>query len=261
MASLQYEAPAEVKAAGKHTATVFMMHGLGDSAQGWLPVGLQLKSQLPHVKWIFPNAPTVRFHPTARQTCLFGEPAPCERSRSQGTSAHHLVTLRAAAEAHLGQHGHAHAGLVRHLRAGAGQHGSQGGLGRRPREWPVRPSCIARRCQLLAAILLARAHGADPSLDVALGMCAVCLHRAGLHVQLPAEMRTHRTCARACRYMKELIEKEIAAGTPAERIVVGGFSQGGAIALYSLRYPLKLAGVVGVPRRSAFACVRGACLL
>ena len=43
------------------------------------------------------------------------------------------------------------------------------------------------------------------------------------------------------------MDKEVAAGTPAERIVVGGFSQGGAIALYSLRYPLKLAGVVGAP--------------
>jgi hypothetical protein len=36
-----------------------MMHGLGDTAAGWLPVGQELKGQLPHVKWILPTAPTV----------------------------------------------------------------------------------------------------------------------------------------------------------------------------------------------------------
>ena len=42
----------------------------------------------------------------------------------------------------------------------------------------------------------------------------------------------------------ELIEAELAAGTPLSRIVVGGFSQGGALALYAgLQYPGTLAGV------------------
>lgn len=41
-----------------------------------------------------------------------------------------------------------------------------------------------------------------------------------------------------------LIEEEIAGGIPIDRIVVGGFSQGGALALYSgLQYPGRLAGV------------------
>jgi predicted esterase len=48
-----------------------------------------------------------------------------------------------------------------------------------------------------------------------------------------------------CRYVKGLVEKEIAAGTPANRIVVGGFSQGGAIAIMMLRELKELAGVVG----------------
>lgn len=43
------------------------------------------------------------------------------------------------------------------------------------------------------------------------------------------------------------IEKEIAGGIPANRIVVAGFSQGGAIALQAgLRYPQRLAGVMGL---------------
>ena len=55
---LTYPAP-DVINADSHTATVIMLHGLGDTSAGWSPVGMQLKSQLPHVKWIFPTAPTV----------------------------------------------------------------------------------------------------------------------------------------------------------------------------------------------------------
>lgn len=43
------------------------------------------------------------------------------------------------------------------------------------------------------------------------------------------------------------IETEVASGIPPERIVVAGFSQGGAIALHGgLRYPQRLAGVLGI---------------
>lgn len=38
---------------------------------------------------------------------------------------------------------------------------------------------------------------------------------------------------------------EIAAGVPSERIVVAGFSQGGAVALNMLRSDVKVAGIVG----------------
>lgn len=45
--------------------------------------------------------------------------------------------------------------------------------------------------------------------------------------------------------VRRLIEREIEHGIPANRIVVAGFSQGGAIALHTgLRYPEKLAGVM-----------------
>ena len=44
-----------------------------------------------------------------------------------------------------------------------------------------------------------------------------------------------------------LIDREIARGVPAHRIVLGGFSQGCAIALGAgLRYPQRLAGLVGM---------------
>lgn len=44
-----------------------------------------------------------------------------------------------------------------------------------------------------------------------------------------------------------MINNEIKAGIPAERIILGGFSQGGALALYSaLTFPQRLGGVVGL---------------
>lgn len=48
-------------------------------------------------------------------------------------------------------------------------------------------------------------------------------------------------------YINTLIQHEIERGIPAERIVLAGFSQGGAIALHTaLRYPHQLAGVLAL---------------
>ena len=48
-------------------------------------------------------------------------------------------------------------------------------------------------------------------------------------------------------YVNSLIQKELDRGIAAERIVIAGFSQGGAIALYTaLRYPKKLGGVMAL---------------
>lgn len=45
--------------------------------------------------------------------------------------------------------------------------------------------------------------------------------------------------------VRQLVERELERGVPASRIVVGGFSQGGAIALQTaLRHPERLAGVM-----------------
>ena len=47
--------------------------------------------------------------------------------------------------------------------------------------------------------------------------------------------------------VRELIARENARGIPSKRIVLGGFSQGGAISLYSgPRYPERLAGIMGL---------------
>ncbi|KAK9815805.1 hypothetical protein WJX72_009810 [[Myrmecia] bisecta] len=53
----QYPDPIVYPAPAAHTATVFFLHGLGDSGDGWSDVAPQLSSALPHVKFVFPNAP------------------------------------------------------------------------------------------------------------------------------------------------------------------------------------------------------------
>lgn len=65
---------------------------------------------------------------------------------------------------------------------------------------------------------------------------------------------------RATMYVHSLIKKEMKEGIPSERIVLGGFSQGGALALHSaLTFPQKLAGVVALscwlPLHKAFSPV------
>lgn len=61
--------------------------------------------------------------------------------------------------------------------------------------------------------------------------------------------------------VRELIAKEVARGIPTNRVVLAGFSQGGAVSLYTApRYPDKLAGVLALscylPRESAFLAER-----
>lgn len=52
---------------------------------------------------------------------------------------------------------------------------------------------------------------------------------------------------RAAETVHSMIAQEVAAGIPTERIVLGGFSQGGALALFSaLTFPQPLAGVVAL---------------
>jgi phospholipase/carboxylesterase len=47
--------------------------------------------------------------------------------------------------------------------------------------------------------------------------------------------------------VRQLIAREVARGIPAERIVLAGFSQGGAVALYTgLRYAQRLAGIMAL---------------
>lgn len=51
----------------------------------------------------------------------------------------------------------------------------------------------------------------------------------------------------AQKLINSLINKEIAAGIPSEKIVLAGFSQGGAMALYTgLRYPKQLNGILAL---------------
>lgn len=48
---------AVINASGKHTATVIFLHGLGDQGRSWADCFQALKQA--HIKYIFPNAPTM----------------------------------------------------------------------------------------------------------------------------------------------------------------------------------------------------------
>jgi hypothetical protein len=41
-----------------HSATMFMLHGLGDTAAGWADAAAHFSASLPHVKFVLPTAPT-----------------------------------------------------------------------------------------------------------------------------------------------------------------------------------------------------------
>jgi phospholipase/carboxylesterase len=63
------------------------------------------------------------------------------------------------------------------------------------------------------------------------------------------EMRTinEKQLQKSCEQLEALIENEIARGIPSERIIVAGFSQGGAVVLTTvLRYNKQLAGILAL---------------
>ena len=68
---------------------------------------------------------------------------------------------------------------------------------------------------------------------------------------------------RAAEWVGDLIEREARRGVPAERLVLAGFSQGGAVALHTgLRFSSGLAGIIGLstylPLRDHLAQARAA---
>lgn len=42
---------------GQHSATVIIMHGLGDSSEGFADVAEMFSARMPHVKFVLPTAP------------------------------------------------------------------------------------------------------------------------------------------------------------------------------------------------------------
>eukprot|EP01025_Chloroclados_australasicus_P014946 TRINITY_DN1707_c0_g2_i1.p2 TRINITY_DN1707_c0_g2~~TRINITY_DN1707_c0_g2_i1.p2 ORF type:complete len:265 (-),score=24.92 TRINITY_DN1707_c0_g2_i1:268-1062(-) len=140
--TMQYSPPIIVPATGEHKATMIMLHGLGDTGAGWEEIGSMFKSKLPHVKFIFPTAPT------------------------------RPITIN---------------------------------MGMRMPGWYDITS--------LSSI--------DQQED-----------RTGIE--------------ESSRYVQSLVEEEEKIGIPSDKVVVGGFSQGGAVALSSLRWNKKIAAVVAL---------------
>ena len=47
-----------INATQKHSASVILSHGLGDTADGWADAAMELSKRLPHIRWILPTAPS-----------------------------------------------------------------------------------------------------------------------------------------------------------------------------------------------------------
>ncbi|KIY97237.1 lysophospholipase II [Monoraphidium neglectum] len=139
---LNYRPPIVLRAQQKHTATVFMLHGLGDSGDGWAAVGDEWAPGNPQVKFVFPHA-------------------------------------------------------------------------------PLRPISINKGMRMPGWYDISSLEDIDQKED-----------EAGL--------------VESKRYIESLIAAEEREGVPSDRIVVAGFSQGGAVALLMLRSEKKLAGIVGL---------------
>lgn len=61
------------------------------------------------------------------------------------------------------------------------------------------------------------------------------------------ENEDERGIKTSAEYLNSLVQQEIDAGIPADRIVLGGFSQGGAMSIYTgLMSKVKLAGIVSM---------------
>ncbi|KJZ78269.1 Acyl-protein thioesterase 1 [Hirsutella minnesotensis 3608] len=135
---------------GKHTATVFFMHGLGDTGAGWADAHWRGRRRLDQVKFVLPNAPI------APVTLNAGFPMPS------------WFDIKSLAPTDLS------------------------------------PQSVAHN-EDVGGILASRG------------------------------------------YLHSLIQDEISAGIPADRIVLGGFSQGGAMSILAgLTSPVKIAGIVGL---------------
>eukprot|EP00798_Chlamydomonas_sp_ICE-L_P000528 gene528-1941_t len=59
MAAIKYPEPIVLAATTKHTASIIWLHGLGDTGHGWADIGEDFQADLPHIKFIFPTAPTM----------------------------------------------------------------------------------------------------------------------------------------------------------------------------------------------------------
>ena len=61
LANMPSAAALIIPAVKKHTATVIMAHGLGDSGAGWVSLAenFRRRNKFEEVKFIFPNAPTI----------------------------------------------------------------------------------------------------------------------------------------------------------------------------------------------------------
>lgn len=183
-------APLIVPAVKRHTATVILAHGLGDSGAGWVSLAenWRRRQKFEEVKFIFPNAPNIPITVVS-------------------TSSLHAYTIMANSAI---ERGYANARMVRYCKT---WHDSS---------WPETSTGLLGE-------------------DSALIICG----QTNFGDLLAHEDETG--ILRSREYFHNLITTEVDGGIPSNRIVLGGFSQGGSISLISgVTCPTKLGGIFGL---------------
>ncbi|KAM9685705.1 acyl-protein thioesterase 2 isoform 1-T1 [Trichechus inunguis] len=199
---------ATVSGAERETAAVIFLHGLGDTGHSWADALSTIR--LPHVKYICPHAVGLCFSIATTD------------ARTAASSPTWLF-----ARQHL-QH--------RLSPLGGGPRGCSA---------PSQPLC----CGLLippepVPFLLSLPR---PRIPVTLNMKMVMPSWFDLMGLSPDAPEDEAGIKKAAENIKALIEHEMKNGIPANRIVLGGFSQGGALSLYTaLTCPHPLAGIVAL---------------
>lgn len=86
-----------------------------------------------------------------------------------------------------------------------------------------------------------------PSMPVSLNAGFIMPSWFDLRTLDPSGAEDEEGIKKAAEMVHSLIAQEVAAGIPTKRIVLGGFSQGGALAIYSaLTFPEPLAGILAL---------------
>jgi hypothetical protein len=70
----KYRNPIVFNPREEHKGTVILLHGLGDTGDGWASIAAEFAPSMRHVKFIFPHAPLVRmpFSAYVQPKCQFG---------------------------------------------------------------------------------------------------------------------------------------------------------------------------------------------
>lgn len=86
--AMKYRQPIVFNPREEHKGTVILLHGLGDQGDGWASIAADFAPSMPHVKWVFPHAPSVSDTVPAHAAAILRRAAAVGRTSSCCNSPH-----------------------------------------------------------------------------------------------------------------------------------------------------------------------------